>query len=125
MVEILEGAIRMKDKNLPESWNEAKSAMRKVISTYQAFVYSVKELCDLLDWEYEYQIARLLPVRKFDRLKTDHFQEVFESQEEGMKEAMFDLDKRRKGLAKKQELMAQFNLTEEEIDTMLEAIKTN
>jgi hypothetical protein len=38
---------------------------------------------------------------------------------------MFDLDKRRKGLAKKQELMAQFNLTEEEIDTMLEAIKTN
>jgi hypothetical protein len=115
----------MKDKNLPESWNEAKSAMRKVISSHQAFVYSVKELCDLLGWEYEYQIARLFPVRKFDRLKTDHFKEVFELQEESMKEAMFDLDKKRKGFAKKQELMAQFNLTEEEIDTMLEAIKTN
>ncbi len=115
----------MRDKNLPESWSEAKSAMRKVISSYQGFVYSVKELCDLLGWSYEYQIARLLPTRKFDRLKTNHFQAVFESQEEDMKEAMFDLDKRRKGLAKKQELMAQFNLTEEEIDTMLETIKTN
>ncbi len=115
----------MSKQNLPESWKEAQTAMRKVISSYQAFVYSVKELCDLLGWEYEYQIARLLPVRKFDRLKTDHFKEVFEVQEEGMKEAMFDLDKRRKGFAKKQELMAQFNLTEEEINTMLETIKTN
>jgi hypothetical protein len=123
--ELSERSIRMRDKNLPESWSEAKSAMRKVISSYQGFVYSVKELCDLLGWSYEYQIARLLPTRKFDRLKTNHFQAVFESQEEDMKEAMFDLDKRRKGLAKKQELMAQFNLTEEEIDTMLETIKTN
>ena len=41
-----------------------------------------------------------------------------------MKEAMFDYDRRRKGFAKRQELMAQFNLTEEEIDTMLEAIQT-
>ena len=114
----------MKDKNLPESWKEAQAAMRKVISSYQGFVYSVKELCDLLGWSYEYQIARLLPIRKFDRLKTDHFKELFESQEEDMKEAMFDYDRRRKGFAKRQELMAQFNLTEEEIDAMLEAIQT-
>jgi len=114
----------MKDKNLPESWKEAQAAMRKVISSYQGFVYSVKELCDLLGWGYEYQIARLLPIKRFDRLKTDYFQKVFESQEEDMKEAMFDYDRRRKGFAKKQELMAQFNLTEEEIDTMLEAIQT-
>lgn len=114
----------MSKQNLPESWKEAQAAMRKVISSYQGFVYSVKELCDLLGWSYEYQIARLLPIKRFDRLKTDYFQKVFESQEEDMKEAMFDYDRRRKGFAKRQELMAQFNLTEEEIDAMLKAIQT-
>ena len=109
-------------KELPESWDEARRAMKDVIESYQAFIYNVTELCDLLGWEYDYMFSRLMPCKKWDRTKTTHFKEVFANLEPFMMETMFATDKRRKSLEKKHELMKKFNLTEEEIDAMIESL---
>ena len=109
-------------EELPESWDEARRAMKDVISSYQTFIYNVTELCDLLEWNYEYMFSRLMPIRKWDRSKTTHFKEVFASLEGDMKESMFAKDKKRKAVEKKRELMEKFNLTEEDIDAMIESL---
>lgn len=106
-------------EQLPESWDEARRAMKDVISSYQEFIYNITELCDLLEWDYEYMFSRLMPIRKWDRTNTNHFKEVFAALEEDMKESMLSVEKKRKALEKKRELMKKFSLTEEEIDEML------
>lgn len=109
-------------EELPESWDEARRAMKDVISSYQTFIYNVTELCDLLGWRYDYMFSRLMPCKKWDRSKTTYFKEVFAYLEDDMIEAMFETDKRRKALDKKRELMEKFNLTEEDIDAMIESL---
>jgi hypothetical protein len=109
-------------EQLPESWDEARRAMKDVIASYQTFIYNVTELCDLLGWRYDYMFSRLIPCKKWERSKTTHFKEVFASLEDEMIEAMFATDKRRKANEKKRELMEKFNLTEEDIDAMIESL---
>jgi hypothetical protein len=109
-------------EELPESWDEARRAMKDIIASYQTFIYNVTELADLLDWEYDYLFSRLMPIKKWDRSKTAHFKEVFAGLDVFMKEAMFATDRRRKADQKKRELMEKFNLTEEDIDAMIESL---
>lgn len=109
-------------EELPESWDEARRAMKDVISSYQTFIYNVTELCDLLDWEYDYMFSRLMPCKKWDRSKTTHFKDVFANLEVFMIESMFAKEKKLKAVEKKRELMKKFNLTEEEIDAMIESL---
>jgi len=108
----------------PEGWNDVRRAMEDVISSYQKFVYNVTELCDLLEWNYEYMFSRLMPIRRWDRTKTTHLKEVFASLEGDMKESMFAAEKRRKIAERKRELMDRLGLTEEEIDEMLATLNT-
>lgn len=111
-------------EEFPENWNAARRAMKDVISSYQTFVYNVTELCDVIEWNYEYMFSRLMPIRKWDRTKTTHFKDVFASLEGDMKESMFAAEKRSKALEKKRELMEKFGITEEEIDEMLTTLNT-
>lgn len=111
-------------ENLPKNWGKATSAMQDVISCYQRFIFSVTELCDLIEWDYEYMFSRLMPIRKWDRLRTNHFKEVFAALDLDMKESMFAAEKRSKALEKKRELMEKFGITEEEIDEMLTTLNT-
>ena len=109
-------------EELPECWIEAKEAMKDIITNYQNFIYSVTELSDILEWDYDYMFSRLMPIRKWDRTKTAHFKEVFALLEGDMKESMFAVDRRRKAKEKKRELMEKFGITEEDIDEMIQGL---
>ena len=113
----------MKEK-LPKNWGKATDAMQDVISYYQRFVFSVTELCDLIQWDYEYMFSRLMPIRRWDRLRTNHFKEVFAALDVDMKESMLAMEKKCKAMEKKRELMDRLGLTEEEIDEMLSTLNT-
>lgn len=110
------------NKNTP-SWNEVRIAKNKVLKSYRALIDSIKDLGDLIQYSDSWLAARVLPYKKFDRLKTAHIRAFFKSAEQEMKDRLVELEKRSEAQAKKKQLMDQFSLSEEDVIKLIETLK--
>lgn len=105
------------------SWQDICRAKIKILKSYKSFIEAVRELGDLLKWRADWLVNKMIASKSSDKMSTTYIRNFFTLEEQGMRDRLLELKKEYAAQTKKKELIAKYNLSDDDVALLLEALK--